>query len=106
MAKRTPNKPVSDEVKRLRAEAGDYIRQLRTKREMSQLDLANRLGYDYYSFISQVENGTARVPPETLREWARVLGVSPKDFATTLLRLYEPFYFDAVFGVEHKSRSR
>jgi len=35
-------------------------------RGLSQVQLADRLGLKYYTFISQVENGFGRVPSETM----------------------------------------
>ena len=85
-----------DEAKHLRKQAGAYIAKLRTEKRLSQLDLSRKLGYDYYSFISQVENGVVRVPPNALGAWARALGVDMGTFALTLLRYYEPGYFEAI----------
>lgn len=94
----TVYKKASPEAKRLRKEAGVYVKRLREKSEMSQLDLANKLGLEYYTFISQVENGVTRVPPEALRDWAKALDVEVDVFAKNLLRFYDPFTFDALFG--------
>lgn len=85
-----------EEAKRLRKQAGAYIQKLRVDKGLSQLDLSKRLGYEYYSFISQVENGIVRVPPDALGAWARALGVDKGTFALNLLRYYEPHYFDAI----------
>jgi transcriptional regulator with XRE-family HTH domain len=94
----TKVKQTGDEAKQARKEAGAYIQKLRLKADLSQLELAKRLGYPYYSFISQVEGGVVRLPPDGLRAWARALGVDVETFAKTLLRHYEPYYFDALFG--------
>jgi transcriptional regulator with XRE-family HTH domain len=85
------------EAKRLREQAGEYLKNLRLKKELSQLELATTLGYAYYSFISQIESGTARVPPENLHAWAKALGVNVRPFSRALLRFYEPYYHAALF---------
>lgn len=94
----TQYKKNTDDARKARRTAGEYVRKLRLAADLSQLDMANRLGYPYYTFISQVENGVSRVPPEALHEWARVLNVNVRDFTMTLLRYYDPFTFDALFG--------
>jgi transcriptional regulator with XRE-family HTH domain len=90
-------------LKELRRDAGKYIKKIREDKNLSQLDLSKALGYDYYSFISQIENGTSRVPPEGMRDWARNLGVPYNMFAKTLLRFYEPYFFEAMFTDETQS---
>jgi transcriptional regulator with XRE-family HTH domain len=49
-----------------------------------------RLGFKYYAFISQVENGFGRVPTEKMEAWAQTLGVDPSHFAKKLISFYEP----------------
>jgi hypothetical protein len=34
------------------------------------MELAERLGFKYYSFVSQVENGFGRMPTEKIEAWA------------------------------------
>ncbi len=63
----------------MRREAGTWLKELRGKAGMSQIELADLLGLKYYTFISQVENGFGRVPTESMEAWARALGVrSPR----------------------------
>ena len=85
-------------AKSLRKEAGQYVKSLRVAKEMTQRDLSQRLGLDYYTFISQVENGAARVPPEGLLQWAKALDVDGSEFATKLLSYYDPYMYEAIFG--------
>lgn len=94
----TVYKKASPEAKKLRKEAGVYVKRLRERAELSQLELSEKLGLQYYTFISQVEQGVTRVPPESLREWAKALNVEPDVFARNLLRFYDPFTFDALFS--------
>ncbi|MGE3150279.1 MAG: helix-turn-helix domain-containing protein [Pseudorhodoplanes sp.] len=77
-------------AKQRRKEAGTWLKGLRTEAGLSQVDLAQRLGLKYYTFISQVENGFGRVPTESMEGWARALGVAPAIFARRLLSYYDP----------------
>src|ERR1700754_766742 len=88
-AERLPGKP-APEAKQLRKQAGDWLKQRRADAELSQADLAARLGLKYYTFISQVENGFSRVPTELIGAWADQLGLEQRDFTRHLLMYYEP----------------
>jgi hypothetical protein len=51
-------------VKLRRKQAGTWLKGLRGQSGLTQMELADRLGFKYYPFISQVENGHGRVPTE------------------------------------------
>ena len=100
-AERLPGK-AAPEAKQLRKLAGDWLKQRRADAELSQADLAARLGLKYYTFISQVENGFSRVPTEIMGAWASELGLEPAPFARHLLMYYEPELYRLLFGAESK----
>ena len=85
------------EAKALRKNAGRWLQGLRKEAGLSQIQLAERLGLKYYTFVSQVENGFGRVPSETMESWARALGVPPADFARRLLSFYDPALHRLLF---------
>ena len=78
------------ESKKLRREAGAWLKELRGRAGLSQIELAEMLGLKYYTFISQVENGFGRVPTEAMEGWAKALGEPPSSFARKLLEFYDP----------------
>jgi len=88
------------EARRLRKQAGDWLKQRRADAGLSQVDLAARLGLKYYTFISQVENGFSRVPTEAMAAWATELGLEPAAFAKHLLLYYEPELHRLLFGAK------
>ena len=88
--------------KRLRKQAGTWLKELRGQADLSQIELARILGFKYYTFISQVENGFGRVPVESMEAWAKALGADPTDFAKRLLSFYEPELHRLLFGAESK----
>jgi transcriptional regulator with XRE-family HTH domain len=94
----------SDEAKRLRKQAGDWLKQLRGQAGLSQIDLAQRLGLKYYTFVSQVENGFGRVPTASMEAWARALGIDPAEFAQSLLSFYDPELYRLLFEVKDGRR--
>ena len=79
-----------DETKSRRREAGAWLKALRQRAGLSQIQLAERLGYKYYTFIAQVENGHGRVPTDGMEAWSLALGEPPATFARRLLSFYDP----------------
>lgn len=81
----------------LRKEGGLWLKRRREEVGLSQRELAQALGLKFYSFISQIENGRTRIPPELLRPWADALQVPIKEFARAMLRHFDPVLFSALF---------
>jgi transcriptional regulator with XRE-family HTH domain len=92
-----PQKVGGDDVKALRCEAGQWLKILREKRGLSQRQLASKVGIDYYTFISQLETGRGRIPPDRYEAWAKALGISAYDLVYSLMRYYDPVSFKILF---------
>jgi transcriptional regulator with XRE-family HTH domain len=93
-----PQKLSSNEVAQLRRQAGLWLKGLREARGLSQRNLADRVGADYYTFISQIEAGRGRIPPDRYLDWAEALDVEPRRFVRALLRYYDPVTHGILFG--------
>ena len=91
------HKTTPQESKEQRAALGHWLKALREDQGLSQRDLADRLSLDYYTFISQLENGRGKIPAHRYAEWAQALGQEPRDFVRTLLRHYEPSTYQILF---------
>jgi transcriptional regulator with XRE-family HTH domain len=85
-------------TQQLRSRAGRWLRELREKRGLSQRDLAKMVGAEYYTFISQLEHGRGRIPPDRYLVWADALGVEPRDFVLGLMPYYDPVTYNVIFG--------
>lgn len=85
------------EVQELRKAAGVWLRELREARGLSQRELANLVGAEYYTFISQLETGRGRVPPDRYEAWARALDVNVRLFVRRLLSYYDPITYHFLF---------
>ena len=85
-------------VQELRRSAGQWLKELREKRGLSQRQLAKLVGAEYYTFVSQLETGRGRIPPDRYRQWAEALEVAPAEFVRTLLRYYDPVTHGILFG--------
>jgi transcriptional regulator with XRE-family HTH domain len=81
----------------LRKEAGRWLKERREARGLSQRQLAELIGVEYYTFISQLETGRGRVPPDKYGVWARALGMSPRDLVLALLPFYDPITYSILF---------
>jgi transcriptional regulator with XRE-family HTH domain len=88
----------SREVVELRKEAGHWLKELRETKGFSQRQLAEKVGGDYYTFISQLEAGRGRIPPDRYAVWAKALGINPRLFVQRLLRYYDPATYAILFG--------
>jgi transcriptional regulator with XRE-family HTH domain len=95
-----PSPKGPDEAKLRRREAGVWLKALRQRAGMSQIQLAERLGYKYYTFIAQVENGHGRVPTDGMEAWSLALGEEPSTFARRLLTFYDPELHRLLFEVK------
>ncbi|MGU3546204.1 helix-turn-helix domain-containing protein [Methylobacterium sp. A52T] len=88
----------SEEVLELRREGGRYLKELREARGLSQRQLAALVGADYYTFISQLETGRGRIPPDRYRAWAEALAIEPRVFVRNVMRFYDPITHEILFG--------
>jgi transcriptional regulator with XRE-family HTH domain len=86
------------EVQDLRREGGRWLKEQREAAGLSQRQLAAKVGADYYTFISQLETGRGRIPPDRYRDWAEALGISPREFVRSILQFYDPITFDILFS--------
>lgn len=86
----------------LRKRAGSYLKDLRTSAGLTQQEVAKALGLDYYTLVSQIECGKARVPPDKMLQWAKVVNADPAKFGRELLRFYDPFMWTLLFGSSPK----
>jgi transcriptional regulator with XRE-family HTH domain len=67
---------------------------------LSQRQLANLVGAEYYTFISQLETGRGRIPPDRYRQWAVALEIEPSEFVRTLMKYYDPVTYGILFATE------
>lgn len=84
--------------KELRRAAGLLLKNLRKDAELTQKDLAQLLGLEYYTFISQVENGSHRLPPSLFQGFAKAVGADPVQFGKAMLMYYDPDTYRVIFG--------
>jgi transcriptional regulator with XRE-family HTH domain len=99
-----PQRRSSALTQKLRTQAGSWLRDLRERRGLSQRDLAAQVGAEYYTFISQLETGRGRIPPDRYLAWAHALGVDKREFVRTLMSYYDPVTYSILFDAPTESK--
>jgi transcriptional regulator with XRE-family HTH domain len=93
-----PQKRSAADVQDLRRDGGRWLKVLRESKGLSQRQLADAVGAEYYTFISQLETGRGRIPPDRYRDWAKALGVDERSFVQELMRYYDPITHGILFA--------
>jgi len=84
--------------KRLRLAAGQWLKSLRESSGLTQRELAEKVGLRYYTFVSQIEGGHGRIPPDQYEAWADAFGMDHRAFASQLVQYYDPCLHKMLFG--------
>lgn len=84
-------------TRQMRRDAGRWLGAQREKAGATQAQVAEHVGYRYYTFVSQVEGGHGRVPSEHFELWAQAINVDPQSFTKKLLGFYEPEIYRLLF---------
>src|SRR6516164_7433821 len=95
-----PQRRANADVQELRREGGRWLKDQRERAGLSQRQLANLVGAEYYTFISQLETGRGRIPPDRYRQWAVALEIEPSEFVRTLMKYYDPVTYGILFATE------
>jgi transcriptional regulator with XRE-family HTH domain len=95
-----PQQRAEHDVQQLRKEAGKWLKSLREAQGLSQRQLAERVNIEYYTFVSQLEAGRGRIPPNRYIDWANAFGIEPRAFVRDLMRYYDPVTYQILFGSE------
>jgi transcriptional regulator with XRE-family HTH domain len=64
---------------------GSYLKTAREKRNITQSELAKRLGYSTSQFISNWERGLCDPPLDAIPEISQFLGLSKRDVVSVIL---------------------
>ncbi len=91
-----PQRKSSDTLE-LRREVGRWLKARREARGLSQRQFAETIGADYYTFVSQLETGRGRIPPDKDVVFAAALGMNVRDFVLAIMPFYDPVTFDILF---------
>ena len=93
-----PQRRSASDVQDLRRDGGRWLKDQRERVGLSQRQLAELVGAEYYTFISQLETGRGRIPPDRYLAWARALRVDARDFVREVMRFYDPITYGILFA--------
>jgi DNA-binding XRE family transcriptional regulator len=93
-----PQQKAAHDVATLRREAGRWLKEQRERCGLTQRQLAALVGVKYYTFISQLEVGRGRIPPDRYELWARTLKMETAEFVRNIMRFYDPETYRLLFG--------
>jgi transcriptional regulator with XRE-family HTH domain len=98
-----PQQSAHYDVHQLRREAGKWLKEQREKQGLSQRQLADLVGVEYYTFVSQLEAGRGRIPPDRYELWATAFDMDPGEFVKHLMQFYDPETYRLLFREREKA---
>lgn len=63
---------------------GEFLAHARLKANLSQWDVAKKLGYTSPQFVSNVERGISKPPIKVLKTLVEMYGIKPRDLIVTI----------------------
>ncbi|MBT3767171.1 MAG: helix-turn-helix transcriptional regulator [Rhodospirillales bacterium] len=99
------HKVSGENARKLRKKGGAYLKKLRASSGLTQRELAEKTGFKYYTFISQIENGAGRIPPNLYEAYAAAVDVERSEFVKNMLKFYDPYTYKALFGPAPKKKA-
>lgn len=80
-----------------RWEFGQFLKRCRNSKGYTQPQMAEAVGQNYFTVISQIENGSGKIPTTDIHLWAEALGVPTPDLAKAYVKAYDRPLFEALF---------
>jgi transcriptional regulator with XRE-family HTH domain len=68
---------------------GEMVKEYRLKKNMTQLQLATKLGYEAPQFVHLMEQGKSKVPLKVIGKLVKILGLPKDSIIAELLHEYE-----------------
>jgi transcriptional regulator with XRE-family HTH domain len=82
---------------------GAYIKEKRLAAGLTQQDVVDRMGKDFwFTALSAVERGERNLPPHLWRDIAEVLGLNKASFGKLLLRYTHPWAYGMIYGFDEE----
>ena len=87
---------------KINVELGALVREYRIKAEMTQLELANRLGYESMQFVSLFERGLSKIPLKVIGKLVIILGIPEKKIVKNII---DTFATDVIGQIDEGKKS-
>lgn len=92
--------PLNSTSKMMRRRYGAKIQEMRETLGLTQRDVAEALGLDYYTMVSQIERGVSKIPVQDVARWALLLRQNLKEFTILYTYWNEPDLYSGIFGID------
>ena len=77
---------------------GGRLKRRRQELQLTQLDVASATEQTYFTFISNVEAGGAKIPSKDLHLWAKILECDLQEFTKSYLAAVDPHLFGCLYA--------
>lgn len=89
-------------MSKINVELGALVRDYRTRQNMTQLELANKLGYESMQFVSLFERGLSKIPLKVIGKLVIILGIPEKKITKSII---DSFANEVIGQIEEGKRS-
>ena len=89
-------------MSKINVELGALVREYRVKAEMTQLELANKLGYESMQFVSLFERGLSKIPLKVIGKLVIILGIPEKKITKNLI---DAFATEVISQIDQGKKS-
>lgn len=90
--------PTSATERTMRTRFGSWLKARREDAELTQLEVATRLGYGHSQTVSQIERGASWIPVMEIARWAEAIRIPPARLAETFLYYSKPELYAVLYG--------
>ena len=87
---------------KINVELGALVREYRISAEMTQLELANKLGYESMQFVSLFERGLSKIPLKVIGKLVIILGIPEKKITKNII---DAFATDVISQIDEGKKS-
>lgn len=89
-------------MSKINVELGALVREYRIRAEMTQLELANKLGYESMQFVSLFERGLSKIPLKVIGKLVIILGIPEKKITKNLI---DAFATEVISQIDQGKKS-
>jgi len=83
-------------MSKINSELGELVREYRLNANMTQLELAVKLGYQSVQFVSLFERGLSKIPTKVIGKLVVILGIPEKKVIKSLIDIFSTDLYDQI----------
>ena len=100
MVKHPNRRKTKPRIQDFRCEGGRWLKNRRLLVGLTQRQLAELVGANPWTLVSQVETGRSSIMPVDYLAWAAALEMHPQEFVRELMQFYNPITYKILFEDE------